>query len=186
MQHIIYFFDCNSCLEGVEDCITFSKFTIQDALAIQSKLYRKSNQEVLRLVIKDSINIYAQNALLKSLEEDLDVTLEIYLKDGIRLLPTFESRFMIFNLNSTNDEEVENFLTLPKNKKVEKVDKLLKEAKTSDKSDIYTFISSIEKEIYDSGKIETYQDLYKAIIVAKKNIYKDSASIKQILYTMTI
>lgn len=67
------------------------------------------------VVVSDQINIEAQNALLKVLEEPpLHTSFYFVISDHTRLLPTLRSRFQIFTEPDTqNLEVVKKFIQLP-------------------------------------------------------------------------
>lgn len=174
----------------------YESFTIDDARALKLAHEMKpviNNGKKIFIIVADSINTEAQNALLKLLEEPASFAHFFLIIPAIHLLlPTVQSRlFFIENKrnlvdNSTekeNLEEVKKFLKINLAKRLEYVKKLVEEItkEKKNKRDIINFLYFLQKQIRSEKGVKDSAKTLEAIDTALKYANDRSPSLKMLL-----
>ncbi len=82
------------------------EFLIEDAKAVTKEAYIKESKEKYIVICAHSFNIYAQNSLLKILEESPSNTIFIIISNSkSNFLPTIRSRLQILNLSKNRKKD---------------------------------------------------------------------------------
>ena len=97
MNKIIVSNDFKKSIEKIEfsDKIEVDELKIADVEEIKKLIYLKSEEKRVLLIVANKYNIFAQNALLKILEEDLGVDIIFLAKTKYSLIETIKSRAII-------------------------------------------------------------------------------------------
>ena len=83
------------------------EFLLEDAKAVTKEAYIKEEKNKYIIILAKSFNIYAQNSLLKILEESPRNTIFIIISNSkSNFLPTIRSRLPILNLKQSKKERI--------------------------------------------------------------------------------
>jgi len=170
----------------------YETFTIDDArelkLAHEMRPVSNDGKKVF-IIFTQNFTIEAQNALLKLLEEPKEYALFFLIIPSQHiLLSTVKSRLAFISQALTNqddegNDEASKFIKASKAKRLEIIKKLIddigKDKKT--KKDAIDFVNSIEREIYNTGKIKDNMKALKAIEMIRKYLNDRAPSLKMLL-----
>ncbi|MFA6554255.1 MAG: hypothetical protein WCS89_01985 [Candidatus Paceibacterota bacterium] len=179
----------------------YENFTIDDArelkLAHEMRPIQNEGKKIF-IITADNINVEAQNALLKLLEEPAEYAHFFLIIPGSHLLlPTVKSRLSFVEMiqgkggksggNSGNDSEVtadaKKFVSLNPAKRLEMVknllDEITKEKKT--KQHAINFLNAIQEEVYKKKGVAGNLESLIATETARKYVSDRSPSLKMLL-----
>ncbi len=168
-------------------CREFSDFTIDDARAVQTfASYSALGNSKYCILSFNSINVAAQNALLKVLEDAPGSTKFFLISMGVRkLIPTIRSRTIYIRSSAQMEEHasVKKFLNAQPAERLEIVEKMLLQAKKSEsKSELLGLIEGLMRSRVLVGRPRTLRMLVKA----HRQLSQQGASPKLILSNLAV
>ncbi len=168
----------------------YTNVTVEDARAIAQKTSVKPIGDAQYLILKaDSIDIAAQHALLKTLEEAPGSTVFfILLEEARSILETVLSRAVVIEgtKKSSDTEEAAVFLSASYPERLEIVDKLLAKSKKQDsKAPIYDFIEDLIHYKFGSDIQKDVRGV-KKLLSSYKMAHQNGASAKIILTELAV
>lgn len=180
---------------------TYDTFTIDDARELKEQSGIKPMAEGIKkifILTMNGITVWAQNALLKLLEEPAEYShFFLIIPSAHLLLPTVKSRISFIQLDKEKSEvnsdtaaldEARKFLKLDTKKRLEFVknllDDILKEKKN--KQDAINFLDNIEQAVYGDIGIKKGKRILETIDIARKYANDRAPSLKMLLESVAL
>lgn len=166
-------------------------FSIDDVRQLKSSaLIMPADPESKKIFIiaMNGLTVEAQNAMLKLFEEPPVYSHFFLVIPSLHLLlPTVKSRMFIVegdkSGNSEYQKSADDFLNMKIPKRLEFVKKLTDEISKGkkSKSEMVSFLNSLEKAVYEKGGVKEGSEALKSISLAKKYAGDRSPSLKMLL-----
>ena len=161
----------------------FDNLGIDSAKAITERSEMKSFGGNLKIFViyANTINIEAQNSLLKTFEEPAPNTHFFIISPQDLLLPTLRSR-MLVSIEESKEEESDSILNLKLKDRLLKVKEIIEEISEEEKTkqDAISLINEIEKELYSRG-VEKSAYEFEICERAREYLHDRGAPVKMIL-----
>jgi len=143
------------------------EFLLEDAKAVTKEAYIKEEQNKYIIILAKSFNTYAQNSLLKILEESPFNTIFIIVSNSkSNFLPTIRSRLPIVNLKHSKKERVLELNLLKMN--LRDIFEFVKEHQRVSKNELKEIIQDIFYEAvhkysmkFDEKELEVFENALK-------------------------
>ncbi len=143
------------------------EFLLEDAKAVTKEAYIKEEQNKYIIILAKSFNIYAQNSLLKILEESPANTIFIIVSNSkSNFLPTIRSRLPILNLKQSKKERTLEINLLKMN--LRDIFEFVKARQRISKSELKELIQDIFYEAvhkysmkFDEKELEVFENALK-------------------------